>query len=205
MPRPIETWPRIFWARWACRGNSPHGIRMNCPVASGNASALLVSSVLGARLIVADEPVSALDVSVQAQVLNLLVDLKRDLGLTYIFIAHSLAVVGYIADRIAVMYLGRIVELASSETIQSAPLHPYTVSLLSSVPDASARVRRARHHLAGEPPSPMHLPSGCRFRTRCVAAQAICAEREPALTEQQRDGHFVACHFPGVLPAPGRA
>ena len=155
--------------------------------------------VLGAQLIVADEPVSALDVSVQAQVLNLLVDLKRDLGLTYIFIAHSLAVVGYIADRIAVMYLGRIVEMASSETIQSAPLHPYTVSLLSSVPDASARVRRARHQMAGEPPSPMHLPSGCRFRTRCVAAQAICAEVEPALTEQP-GGHLVACHFPGVLP-----
>jgi peptide/nickel transport system ATP-binding protein/oligopeptide transport system ATP-binding protein len=160
--------------------------------------------VLGARLIVADEPVSALDVSVQAQVLNLLVDLKRDLGLTYIFIAHSLAVVGYIADRIAVMYLGRIVEMASSETIQSAPLHPYTVSLLSSVPDPSARVRHVRGHLAGEPPSPMHLPSGCRFRTRCVAAQTICAEREPALTEQP-GGHFVACHFPGVLPASDRA
>jgi oligopeptide/dipeptide ABC transporter ATP-binding protein len=155
--------------------------------------------VLGPRLIVADEPVSALDVSVQAQVLNLLVDLKRELGLTYIFIAHSLAVVGYIADRIAVMYLGRVVELASSETIQSTPLHPYTVSLLSSVPDASARVRRTRHHLAGEPPSPMHLPTGCRFRTRCVVAQAICAEHEPGLTEQP-GGHFVACHFPGALP-----
>ncbi len=154
--------------------------------------------ILGARLIVADEPVSALDVSVQAQVLNLLVDLKRELGLTYIFIAHSLAVVGYIADRVAVMYLGRIVELASSETIQLAPLHPYTVSLLSSVPDASARVRRARHHLAGEPPSPMQRPTGCRFRTRCVAAQAICAEHEPALAEQT-DGHLVACHFPGAL------
>jgi peptide/nickel transport system ATP-binding protein len=160
--------------------------------------------VLGARLIVADEPVSALDVSVQAQVLNLLVDLKHELGLTYVFIAHSLAVVGYIADRIAVMYLGRVVELASSETIQSAPLHPYTVSLLSSVPDASARVRRARHHLAGEPPSPMHLPSGCRFRSRCVAAQAICTEREPALTEQP-GGHFVACHFPGALPVAAAA
>jgi oligopeptide/dipeptide ABC transporter ATP-binding protein len=156
--------------------------------------------VLGARMIVADEPVSALDVSVQAQVLNLLVGLKRDLGLTYIFIAHSLAVVSYIADRVAVMYLGRIVELAPSETIQSAPLHPYTVSLLAAVPDASARVRRARHHLAGEPPSPMHLPSGCRFRSRCVAAQAICAEREPTLA-RQADGHLVACHFPGALLA----
>jgi oligopeptide/dipeptide ABC transporter ATP-binding protein len=154
--------------------------------------------VVGAKLIVADEPVSALDVSVQAQVLNLLVDLKRELGLTYLFIAHSLAVVGYIADRVAVMYLGRIVELAPSETIQSAPLHPYTVSLLSAVPDASARVRRARHHLQGEPPSPMHVPTGCRFRSRCAAAQAICAEREPALAEQT-DGHLVACHFPGVL------
>lgn len=154
--------------------------------------------VLGARLIVADEPVSALDVSVQAQVLNLLVDLKRELGLTYIFIAHSLAVVGYIADRIAVMYLGRVVELASSETIQSAPLHPYTVSLVASVPDASTHVRRPRHHLAGEPPSPMHLPTGCRFRTRCAASQAICAEREPVLTEQA-GGRFVACHFPGAL------
>jgi oligopeptide/dipeptide ABC transporter ATP-binding protein len=154
--------------------------------------------VLGARMIVADEPVSALDVSVQAQVLNLLVGVKRDLGLTYIFIAHSLAVVSYIADRVAVMYLGRIVELAPSETIQSAPLHPYTVSLLAAVPDASARVRRARHHLAGEPPSPMHLPSGCRFRSRCVAAQAICAEREPTLAGQA-DEHLVACHFPGAL------
>jgi peptide/nickel transport system ATP-binding protein/oligopeptide transport system ATP-binding protein len=101
------------------------------------------------------------------------------------------------------MYLGRIVELASSETIQSAPLHPYTVSLLSSVPDPAARARRARHRLVGEPPSPMHLPGGCRFRTRCVAAQTICAEREPALTEQAA-GHLVACHFPGALSAPDR-
>ncbi len=155
---------------------------------------------LDPKLIVADEPVSALDVSVQAQVLNLLAGLRRELGLSYVFIAHNFAVVGYIADRVAVMYLGRIVELAGSEVIQQRPLHPYTVALLSAVPDATTPGRRARLRLPGEPPSPIAMPSGCRFHTRCPVAQPICARIVPALTAVA-DAHFVSCHFPGALRA----
>ncbi|MGH7089618.1 MAG: ABC transporter ATP-binding protein [Stellaceae bacterium] len=154
--------------------------------------------VLDPKLIVADEPVSALDVSVQAQVLNLLASLRRELGLSYVFIAHNLAVVGYLADRVAVMYLGRIVELAASEAIQQHPLHPYAVALLSAVPDAATPGRRARLRLRGEPPSPIALPSGCRFHTRCPVAQPICTSVEPALTPAA-EAHLVACHFPGAL------
>ncbi len=154
--------------------------------------------VLDPKLIVADEPVSALDASVQAQVLNLLAELRRELGLSYVFIAHNLAVVGYIADRVAVMYLGRIVELAASEAIQQHPLHPYTVALLSAVPDAATPGRRARLRLRGEPPNPIALPSGCRFHTRCPVAQPICARIAPALVAAA-DAHLVACHFPGAL------
>ena len=150
--------------------------------------------VLNPRVIVADEPVSALDVSIQSQVLNLLVDLRRELGLTYVFIAHNLAVVGYIADRVAVMYLGKIVEVASSDDLIAHPLHPYTVALLSAVPSG----RRARVHLEGEPPSPLNPPSGCRFRTRCPLAQTICAQTEPPLV-QKVNSHLVACHFAGEL------
>ncbi len=164
--------------------------------------------VLQPKLIVADEPVSALDVSIQAQVINLLVQLREELGLTYILIAHNLAVVGYIADRVAVMYLGKIVELAPSETIYRNALHPYTVALLSAIPDIA--VDGARHNrlrLEGEVPSPINPPSGCRFRTRCPLAREICAESEPPLDLKEND-HFVACHFPGELEhraANGRA
>jgi peptide/nickel transport system ATP-binding protein/oligopeptide transport system ATP-binding protein len=155
--------------------------------------------VLNPRLVVADEPVSALDVSIQSQVLNLLVDLRRELGLTYIFIAHNLAVVGYIADRIAVMYLGRIVELLDAATIHLTARHPYTVALLSAVPDVSARrPRPGRVRLAGDLPSPLNPPSGCRFRTRCPVARPLCAQQEPALTARG-GAHPVACHFPGAL------
>ncbi len=152
--------------------------------------------VLDPKLIICDEPVSALDVSVQAQVLNLLEDLKASRQLTLVFIAHYLAVLKNGRDRVAVMYLGKICEVAPSDELYANPAHPYTNVLLSSipVPDPDA-ISQGRVAIEGEPPSPVLPPSGCRFRTRCPFAQDVCASEEPQLRELN-DGHFVACHFP---------
>jgi peptide/nickel transport system ATP-binding protein len=151
--------------------------------------------VLQPRLIICDEPVSALDVSVQAQILNLLEDLKDRYGLTLVFIAHDLAVVKNISDRVAVMYLGKLCEVGAPETLYSRPAHPYTAALLSSIPVPNPAVAPAEDTLAGDLPSPIDPPTGCRFRTRCPRAQARCAAEEPQMREVTA-GRFVACHYP---------
>ncbi len=156
------------------------------------------------KLVVADEPVSALDVSIQAQVINLLEDLQEELGLTYLFIAHDLSVVEHISDRVAVMYLGKIVEMGEARALFERPRHPYTEALLSAIPIADPDHRTARIVLAGDVPSPSDPPPGCKFHPRCRYAQPICSQQEPALTPLP-DGRAASCHFAEELDLAGVA
>lgn len=150
--------------------------------------------VLNPKFVVADEPVSALDASIQAQVLNLLLELQQKLSLTYLFIAHNLAVVRHVSDRIGVMYLGEVVEVAETKELFTTPLHPYSQALLSAIPIPDPEIKKERILLQGDIPSPINPPSGCRFRTRCRFAKDICKEQEPPLIDVGGE-HYVACHF----------
>src|SRR6187431_845690 len=149
---------------------------------------------LSPRLVILDEAVSALDKSVEAQVLNLLVDLKREFGLTYLFISHDLNVVRFISDRVLVMYLGKVAEIGEAEAVFEAARHPYTAALLSSMPSLDPDRRTEQAPLAGDPPNPINPPSGCRFHTRCAFAEAVCAKTDPALFATGNDRHTAACH-----------
>jgi peptide/nickel transport system ATP-binding protein len=155
-------------------------------------------------VVVLDEPVSALDKSVEAQVLNLLVDLKSELGLTYVFISHDLNVVQYISDRVLVMYLGKVVEVGPVDSIYASPRHPYTRALLGAMPSMDPDNRGKQATLTGDPPNPINPPSGCRFHTRCAYAETYCSAREPKLAAGTAVGdHFAACHM--LIPGSGHS
>lgn len=178
--------------------NKEHANRFPHEFSGGQRQRIGIARALGVNpdFIVCDEPISALDVSIQAQIVNMLQDLQKEFGLTYLFIAHDISMVKYISDRIGVMYLGKLVELASSHELYHNPKHPYTQALLSAVPipDPEQAARKQRIKLEGDVPSPVNVPAGCRFRERCRYAMPICAKVEPELKEVA-PGHFVACHL----------
>ncbi len=193
---PAQRRERVAWLLEKVGLLPEHGRRYPHEFSGGQRQRIVIARALALnpQLILADEPVSALDVSIQAQVINLLRELQAELGLTYVFISHDMSIVEHIADRVAVMYLGRLVELSPKEEFYESPLHPYSRALLSAVPVPTPGARRDRVILRGDVPSPINPPAGCPFHPRCPEAQAVCAQQSPPFKEVS-EGHWTACHF----------